>query len=728
MKQKIEWEKIKDGFSGFERLACKYVEVNFPNPTWNQTNATRDGNKDAVAVFLGYKGNESSEEKWWMEAKYSTSADILSRYRLDATIVSAILEKNVTKVIFITNLIINAKIINDIRNALYNSIQCEDVSFCTKYSLEYWLSKNINIYKDFFDVSKNIISSDIEYPDLFVVSEIEYYSEISSILTFREPLKELHIEEKYFGYFEIFSSKVRTLSLKPHNKMKGITIIGNNNVSLLPGENPVKFSFYINEIAFSEKIYSPIFVLGNIEISSARYIISTLPKKLVFELSRQKKLIQDLGYKYKKFINDKKYSFNFIEGISGSGKSYILEKFLKEAIPPTKEIFYAEFTNSPQSNNELLVYLVLFILFPFLNPDDIDSRYLKKLHHTVVGSSIIDLVSNKHNFDNLARIMSSYDINDCIFPIKINIHERIIILDDLQRLTRYEANFLSVIIADLQRHKLPVFSVLSSQPSFYTQKPFRNLIEHCIIERYNYYIGLNDIFYALPANKKNKVYLNNEISYTIQFNVVEIFLFSKYIMDNEIVVNNIHDFIKVCKIFQRTSILELYILKQFENLFHLYPQCRKICDSIYWASEPRDASLYDNNELGLLLSYGLVKYNFDSFLVPTHDIYKLYYCKHFKLTIFNENEYRSDSLEIIKYRLEHEIENNLLLKEANKIIDLLNNQKFYSVAFILQDIFESSLKESLMNRLDKVMYYKLYFAYALSATQQSTEKTGYDIF
>lgn len=323
MKQKIEWEKIKDGFSGFERLACKYVEVNFPNPTWNQTNATRDGNKDAVAVFLGYKGNESSEEKWWMEAKYSTSADILSRYRLDATIVSAILEKNVTKVIFITNLIINAKIINDIRNALYNSIQCEDVSFCTKYSLEYWLSKNINIYKDFFDVSKNIISSDIEYPDLFVVSEIEYYSEISSILTFREPLKELHIEEKYFGYFEIFSSKVRTLSLKPHNKMKGITIIGNNNVSLLPGENPVKFSFYINEIAFSEKIYSPIFVLGNIEISSARYIISTLPKKLVFELSRQKKLIQDLGYKYKKFINDKKYSFNFIEGISGSGKSYI---------------------------------------------------------------------------------------------------------------------------------------------------------------------------------------------------------------------------------------------------------------------------------------------------------------------------------------------------------------------------------------------------------------------
>ncbi|MBD5462008.1 MAG: hypothetical protein HDR24_02950 [Lachnospiraceae bacterium] len=727
---KIEWEKIKNGFSGFESLACKYVEMNFPNPNWTQTNATRDGNRDAVAVFLGYKGSESSREKWWMEAKYSTSVDILSRYRLDATIVSAILEKNVTKVIFVTNVIINAKIINDIRNALYNSIQCTDVLFCTKYSLEYWLSNNIDIYKEFFDDSTDTIFTDIEYPDLFVISEIEYYSEISNILIFRESLRELNTDDKYFGYFVIFSSEARKLFLKPHSKMKGITITSDSNISLLPGENAVKFSFYIDEYEFTinDNIYSPIFILGDIEVSSARYIIPLKKNKLVLELSGQKKLIQDLVIKYKKFINDKVYSFNFIEGVSGSGKSYVLENFLKETISPSKEIFFAEFTNSPRNNNELLVYLVLFILFPFLNPADIDSKYLKELQNNFVGCSIIDLVSNKQDFDNLAKIMSNFHINDNIFPIKINIHERIIILDDLQKLTRYEANFLSVIIADLQRHNLPVFAVLSSQPSFYTQKTFNNLIEHCVVDHYIYSIGLNDIFRALPTNKKNSVYLNNEISYTIQFNVVEIFLLSKYIMDNEIVINNIHDFVKVCKIFQRTSILELYILKQFENFFNIYPQCKKICDSIYWASEPKNVDLYDNTELGFLLSYGLVKYNFDSYLVPTHDIYKFYYCKHYKLTVFNENEYKEGSLEIIKYKIEHEIEYKFLLKEANKIIDLSNNQKFYSVSFILQDIFETSQKENLMNRLDKVTYYKLYFAYALSATHQSIEKTGYDIF
>lgn len=730
MKLKVEWEKIKHGFSGFEKLACKYVEMNFKNSTWKPTKATRDGNKDAVAVFLGYKGSELSKEKWWMEAKYSTSADILSRYRLDATIVSAILAKNVTKVIFVTNIMVNAKIINDIRNALYKSIQCNDVSFCTKYSLEYWLSENIDIYKDFFDVSSGDISFDIKCQDLFVTSEIEYYSEISNILAFREPLRELYANEKYFGYFVIFSSKSRKLSLKPHENMKGITIIGDTRISLLSGENPIKFSFYIDEYEFNMNEYtsSPIFLLDNIEILSSRYIIPFKKNKLVFELPGQKKLIQDLDKRYENFIKNKAYSFNFIEGVSGSGKSYILEKFLKDTILPSEEIFYAEFTNSPRNNNELLVYLVLFILLPFVNPADIDIEYLKQIQKNFMGHSIFDLVSNKHDFDKLAQIMSNCNINDCIFPIKINIHERIIILDDLQKLTSYEANFLSAIIADLQRHNLPVFAILSAQPIFYTQLSFKNLIENCIVNHVNYSIGLNDIFGALPVNEKNSIYLNKEISYTLNFNVIEIFLLSKYVFDHKIAINNIHDFIVVCKIFQRTPILESYILGKFDKIFNIYPQCRKICDSIYWASEPKDVNLYDSSELRILLADGLIKYNFDSYLVPTHDIYKFYYCKHFKLTIFNEKEYSEDSLEIIKYKLENKTENKLLLKEANKIIALSTNQKFYSVFYILQDIFETSKKESLKNILDTVTYYKLYFAYALSATQQSIEKTGYDIF
>lgn len=57
-----------------------------------------------------------------MEAKYSAEAtqenSIISRYRLDATIVSAILSRNISKIIFVTNLEIASKTIADIRKAL----------------------------------------------------------------------------------------------------------------------------------------------------------------------------------------------------------------------------------------------------------------------------------------------------------------------------------------------------------------------------------------------------------------------------------------------------------------------------------------------------------------------------------------------------------------------------------------------------------------------------------
>ena len=130
----INWETIVDGFRGFEKLALEFVEENEPQNgcSWKPTKETRDGNHDAIlarevsdtpkpdfAVFVGYANNV---DVWWMEAKYSAEAtqenSIISRYRLDATIVSAILSRNISKIIFVTNLEIASKTIADIRKAL----------------------------------------------------------------------------------------------------------------------------------------------------------------------------------------------------------------------------------------------------------------------------------------------------------------------------------------------------------------------------------------------------------------------------------------------------------------------------------------------------------------------------------------------------------------------------------------------------------------------------------
>ena len=125
----INWSRIIDGFNGFEKLAVEFVKENEPRRgcEWKHTKNTRDGNHDAIlskefskqikpefAIFVGYADNA---DIWWMEAKYSSDLNsknkVISRYRLDATIVSAILSCSVSKIVFVTNLEIASKTISD---------------------------------------------------------------------------------------------------------------------------------------------------------------------------------------------------------------------------------------------------------------------------------------------------------------------------------------------------------------------------------------------------------------------------------------------------------------------------------------------------------------------------------------------------------------------------------------------------------------------------------------
>lgn len=73
----------------------------FPYGTWKKTSTTHDGNKDAYTVIIGFLPNLLENEVWWMEAKYSTNKIYLSRFRLDATIVSSIFNRSVSKIILL---------------------------------------------------------------------------------------------------------------------------------------------------------------------------------------------------------------------------------------------------------------------------------------------------------------------------------------------------------------------------------------------------------------------------------------------------------------------------------------------------------------------------------------------------------------------------------------------------------------------------------------------------
>ncbi len=175
--------------------------------------------------------------------------------------------------------------------------------------------------------------------------------------------------------------------------------------------------------------------------------------------------------------------------------------------------------------------------------------------------------------------------------------------------------------------------------------------------------------------------------------------------------------------------MEQYIINQFNTFFELHPNCRKICDQIYWSCYPIiiDESL-NKDKISLLISNGLIKYNHESLLVPFHDIYKLYYQKHFKPYEIKELIFQEGSPEALQYSLNYEVKKNILSDTASEVFRLLEQNKFYSVIYILQDLFEQSAENILRNKFDTVTYYRLFHAYALAAKHQSTGKTGFQIF
>ena len=149
MKYKINWEKIDDGYKGFEKLAVRYVQTEYDS-RFCQTSDTRDGNKDAVledeiyTIILGYQATSKSTEEWWMEAKYSDSKEILPRYRLDATLVSAILKGNVKRIFFVTNTNIQSQVINDIRQAIIGAIGYMKILMCYESSSRIIIISQLN--------------------------------------------------------------------------------------------------------------------------------------------------------------------------------------------------------------------------------------------------------------------------------------------------------------------------------------------------------------------------------------------------------------------------------------------------------------------------------------------------------------------------------------------------------------------------------------------------------
>ncbi|MBD5455810.1 MAG: hypothetical protein HDR23_04955 [Lachnospiraceae bacterium] len=719
----IEWAKIKNGANGFEELASEYVKdvFSFPYGRWEKTSTTHDGNKDAYTIIIGYHPNILEHEVWWMEAKYSAERIYLSRFKLDATIVSSIFNRSVKKIIFVTNIDIKAKVISDVRAALYNGTSCKEAYFCTKKALEFWLYKNPFIYKNFFSGPLPILSNS---NDLFVSEDITIYSALNTMRDV-SALHNIITNKLYEAHFKIVSNCNQKIKIS--SAQKGIKRLSTPSIDIHQGENILVIHFKIEDNFFDYKKHSIDGVEENnlcfFKINKNIPVITQYPlailknEKIQIKIESQIKFEQD----FKKYKFRQQASYWLVDGTTGCGKTTLIQRCAEEKSIKDINYRYIKFTSNINTNNFELVSAMFFILFPYMYVEDITVEYLETLKISRYLKNVLcglkKYITSEQELLNYIETLFSKET--VLYPDEVQINPEIIVLDDVQLLNDNNIRLLFFILRTAQ--KLPIMFVLACHSYYMENSVFKLNKSQLAFERYHLELTVSDIIENMESHFSFTFDISNGLIEYFFPNVIVFNIYMNYVTELCTNIVNLDDFILSYISFKQGYISDEYINRQFMLISEQYPTAWKVCQEIYNYRNGISISNDNKNEIGHLLKVGLIKYNEFNNLIPINDIYIIHYRKKY-ICISDEK----NPIENMIWRL-----TNMLLPDElecyyEKIHMMRSNEKFQTVNYILETVFENSSLDMYKRIWGEELFYLLYFEYTYAIINCNSMITGYD--
>lgn len=753
----LDWGRIKDGFKGFEKLAVEFVNENEPKKgsSWEKTKDTQDKNHDAllisqeyskvdpeVAIFVGYSNDIDA---WWMEAKYSKkvsdTSKLLTRYRLDATIVSVILSRNISKVVFVTNMNIASKTIWDIRNALIHSKSCKEVCFYTQNHVETWiLNKEYNYFKEYFNYSEAEYMH-LNIPKYRQYEELDFYNIGDNY--FQEPLNTIY---SGFSYEICFAIHVRNNCIA---KLKTATNLDNmpieaNELSLKSGSN--HFSFYIkipNALAYesvSDKDIKGEYK-GALPISLTYKLenlypddcpeLTIIPNNAIkiinsdffyLNIISQDDLCNDLLRDTIRESENIERNFTLISlyGQSGVGKSFLLELYKKRILESGNNIICNSFSFSGNKIDDIRMIrkAVFNLLFPFIPYIDIDVDYVSELQteNPNIPKQFWEFVKDSEDIDCFMIHKNEPELIFKLLPSNVAINNRVIILDDFHKLDLDLKEIVFQIIKALIQYRYPVYCIISllrelDLREFRFTKRQRLKNEELVISK-------DDVKKIFEGKVKGIDITNIEELFG---SVIEIVYFIKYIGQLDDEIQNYNDFKIAYNLFKASDVLKNEIVSKFMFTFKCHPEAEELCSCIYYATSGIHmnsiiSSGKSRRIVDILLDSALIKKNDNDFYVPWHDYYKHIYIEKFPLRLYGEIKFPFQTTYGFKVQLDLDRTNSKVLEcTLHHLEELYTLQKFYSIYYILENIFSSdTMRLDFKEKISSKTYYLLftYFCYA----------------
>lgn len=711
MDDTIPWKDINLGHQGFENLANEYVQDVFAQYKWNPTQKTRDNNHDGYAIVTCFSQKMGTYEIW-MEAKYSSTKTFLTRYRLDSTIVSAIINQNIKKLFFVTNIEIADYVRQAIRSALVNAldIKYNDVQFCTKLNLEIWLSQPKNkdrLHYYFSKVTslKNICKS----KDIQLIGLPHFYRYIKHQLSYQYPLKKIYTSELYRLCFQVYSPinkevEINSLSqnfqiLFPREKI--ILQTGSNDIELI-----VKCK-YCKELANAFQIDNKIINLDSISVCKNQNIR--------ISICSQQKHLRLIKKSLNKFLSKKESIIHILWGLPYTGKSYIIQNLLLNNKLYDEDVLYYTFDIDLKNNSDKILDFCLKIYFYLFDTNEIDEEYLSSINnkYNYIPYLIRELVKKRDTsflFDQIDNIKKR-----TIFNREMNVTRKTIFLDRIEYLSFEQNSFLKKAIYELYISETPVFILIAGRNKFWLNfNDFPNIISHHL------YTDFRDFYATLELNN---IKISSSLAILIHSKIpkfIDLLNFIRYIKAN---VKGKHDEISLMKIiynFKSDDLYKQYVKQIFTEIETNRPVESDLLHIIYFSLSgfpiENIKNEYHSKAVEYLLEYELIKISLGK-LYPINDIYqdiyRIYYSNK-QNSLIDDYKLFLNRDELMRYYISQCSIKYPLKSVLNIISSYSQKQNFLLINYLLNSIFDTNCLYDFYKYDPDYYYLKFYYIYSLS--------------